>query len=347
MMKRRLLAQIVLFGLLTSGCATNALRVEYAANVGAEGQAAGQAARSFANHTAAAQRLANIDLVVADPACGVLTPRIRTPPNLDPAGPATGWLCLAEGEQAAASTFAVLELDDPRRTLTPLFAAVNSLVAYTDVLAEIAGEGPPDVAGGIADALGTASAFEGAILALLGAPPDKAVVPASDDARVAAVAGFAQMLADLSTEQAQVDALRAVIAKHPEGASALITQLRGRLRLLETSRSANAAIVSALNTAQVQKALRKSPPLSAADRRAALEAFYAREAETDMKSALYPAVLNLVATLEQSDKDFRRVIVKDPDLTEKERRILAEITRKRVVRALQNFTSLINSFRGA
>lgn len=346
-MKNRLLAQTLLLGLLVSGCATNAVRVQYAANVGAEGQAAGEAARSFGNRAAAAQRLANIDLVVADPACGTLAPRIKTPPNLDPAGPAAAWLCLPEGQAATPSEFAELSLDDPRRTLTPLFAAVNALVAYTDILAEIAGEEPADVSTGIANALGTASAFEGAILALLGAPPDKPVVPDSDDDRVKAVAGFAQMLADLSKEQTQVDDLRAVINKHPDGASAFIKQLRDKLRLLETARSANAALTSSVSTALVQKDLRKMPPLSASDRRAALEAYYAREAATDSQSALYPAVVNLLDTLQKSDADFRRVIVKDPTLTEKERRLRAEITRKRVVRALQSFTALINSFRGA
>ena len=346
-MKNRLLAQTLLLGVLVSGCATNALRVQYAGNVGAEGQAAGEAARSFGNRAAAAQRLANIDLVVADPACGTLPPRIKTSPNLDPAGPATAWLCLPEGQTATPEAFAELSLDDPRRTLTPLFAAVNALVAYTDILAEIAGEEPADVSTGIANALGTASAFEGPILALLGAPPGKAVVPDSDDDKVKAVAGFAQMLADLSKEQSQVDALRAVIRERPEGAAALIRQLRGKLRLLETARSANAGLSSTVSTALLQKALRKTPPLSASDRRAALEAYYAREAESDSQGALYPAVINLLDTLEKSDADFRRVIVKDPTLTEKEKRLLAEITRKRVVRALQSFTALVNSFRGA
>lgn len=346
-MKNAFLTPIISLSLLISGCATNALRVEYAANVGAEGKAAGEAARAFGNKAAAAQRIANIELVAADPACGTLTPRIRAKPNLDSKSPSEGWLCLPDGQSASASEFSELTLDDPRRTLTPLFAAVDSLVAYTDILAEIAGEEPPDVAASIADALGTASAFEGAILALLGAPPDRAVVPESDDKRVAAVAGFAQMLADLSKEQSQVDALRNVIKARPEGASALIKELRGKLRFLETGRSGNAAIVSALYAAQVQKVLRTRPPLSASERRSALETYYGREAAYDTESILYPAVVKLINTLDQSDADFRRVIVKDPKLTEKERRLLAEITRKRVVRALQSFTALLNNLRGA
>lgn len=346
-MKHALLMPIISLSLVISGCATNALRVEYAANVGAEGKAAGEAARAFGNKAAAAQRIANIELAVADPACGTLAPRIRKTPNLDPQPPSEGWLCLPEGQNAAASEFSQLALDDPRRTLTPLFAAVTSLVAYTDILAEIAGEESPDVAASIADALGTATAFEGAILGLLGAPPDKAVVPDSDDKRVAAVAGFAQMLVDLSQEQSQIDALRNVIKERPEGATALIKVLRGKLRFLETGRSGNAGIVSALNAAQVQKALRTRPPLSASERRAALENYYGREAAYDSESILYPAVVELIDTLEQSDSDFRRVIVKDPKLTDKERRLLAEITRKRVGRALQSFTALINSLRGA
>jgi hypothetical protein len=127
----------------------------------------------------------------------------------------------------------------------------------------------------------------------------------------------------------------------------MIEQLEDNLRLLETSRVANAGITSTISTAQLQKTLRKVPPVSAADRRAALEAYYTREAQNDARSVLYPAVLNLLETLKQSDEDFRRVIVKDPKLTEKERRLLAEITRKRMVRALQSFTALINSFKGA
>lgn len=346
-MKSVLLKAVMISSLLTSGCATNALRVEYATNVGAEGRAAAEAARAFGNKAATAQRIANIELAVADPACGTLVPRVRTAPNLGPNSPAEGWLCLPEGQNATPTEFSQLALDDPRRTLTPLFAAVDSLVAYTDVLAEIASEEPPDVSASIADALGTASAFEGAILALLGAPPDKAVVPESDDQRVAAVAGFAQMLADLSNEQSQVDALRKVIKDRPEGASALIKSLNGKLRLLETGRSANAAIVSALNAAQVQRVLKARPPFSASERRAALETYYGRQAAYDSESILYPAVVKLIDTLGQSDADFRRVIVKDPTLTDKERRLLAEITRKRVVRALQSFTALLNSLRGA
>jgi hypothetical protein len=346
-MKNAFLMPIISLSLLISGCATNALRVEYAANVGAEGKAAVEAARAFGNKAAAAQRIANIELAVADPACGTLAPRVRAKPNLDPKSSAEGWLCLPEGQNVAAEDFSQFSLDDPRRTLTPLFAAVDSLVAYTDVLAEIASEEPPDVSASIADALGTASAFEGAILALLGAPPDKAVVPESDDKRVAAVAGFAQMLADLSKEQSQVDALRKVINDRPEGASALIKSLRSKLRFLETGRSGNAAIVSALNAAQVQKTLSVRPPLSASDRRAALETYYSRQAAYDSESVIYPAVVKLIDTLGQSDEDLRRVIRKDPKLTDKERRLLAEITRERVVRALQSFTALLNSLSGA
>ena len=71
---------------------------------------------------------------------------------------------------------------------------------------------------------------------------------------------------------------------------------------------------------------------------------YAARAKARADDRLYPAVTQLLSELQNADEDFRRVIVKDPTLTKAERRKLAEITRQRIVSALQTFTALLKAF---
>src|SRR5437764_14855913 len=83
-------------GAVVAGCGINALRTEYAGNVGSEGTAVAAASDQFLQNVQASRRLANIEMVVADPACGSSPEMVRQDIAMNKAG--SGWLCLLPNE---------------------------------------------------------------------------------------------------------------------------------------------------------------------------------------------------------------------------------------------------------
>jgi hypothetical protein len=334
-------APILLLAAL-GGCAINALRVEYAGNVGAAGQAAAEGARGFLSLAEQTRNEANIEIIVADPACGQPGAIFRSDLVIDSATPRTGDFCRKMTPQDNPKLVTRFSSTDPTEELAPALELIDVMIDYTDTLADIAAQEPVDAAQRIDQTLETASALEDAFSALLGR--QSGVTPAPDDARVIAVKGFLQLALALRKEADQVEQLRAVLADNPNGARPMISALRRTLSAWELSRKSDSVIRLGVTKTLAKRVLDAVPPSKPAERRDALRMDYGARAKARTEDRFHPAVVRMLSELEAADADFRRVIVKDPTLTKAERRKLAEITRQRVVAALQTFTALVKAF---
>jgi len=337
-------AVVVVALLSTAGCATNQLRVEYAREVATQGKAAAMASRTFLSRVEAARQDLNIELVSADPACSRSdgTSLVRRAPMLGRGAPARAWLCVPERWLATGISVSRAPIDERfKETL----ALIGTLSAYAGAVGEIADEKAPDPAKAINDALATALAFQGAVVAVAGA--EGGPLPAANDPRVEAVTGLITFLTELQHQANQVRRLRALVAESPGAANPVISALRNEVTRWESSRNRDAAVATVVNQLLLGTLINRPVPLAPEVRRAALRAYYDRVAANQAADLLEPALTNLLNTLEQADRDFRRILVRDPELNERESRRVAELTRQNIVRALERVTALITAFRGA
>ena len=337
---RRVLLLLGLAG--SAGCATNALRVDYARTVGTQGKAAAEASREFLRHVDRTRRGANIELVAADPACHEPRPKVRKKPRVT-AREGRGWLCLPPGWNWDDTDEFSLHPLTPE--LEPTFELIGALASYAEALTEIVDTKPSEPLKPLLDALTTARAAQDLVQTIRNRPGRP--IPAADDARVKAVTDFVGFLVELSDEADKVRRLREVIAKHPEGAGPVIASLRDDLLTWNGSRASDELLRLAVMEAIVDRTVGRRPPASVGERRDAVSSLYALKDAHDASRALYPALRKVLDELETADKDLRRVLVRNPDLTPKERAKIAEINRQRIVRALNSLTALITSFRGA
>jgi hypothetical protein len=325
-----------------SGCAINALRVEYAGNVGAAGQAAADGARTFLALAGQTRDEANIEIIVADPACAQPGAIFRPDLTVVSATPRTGDFCKQITPQDDSNRVTRFSTLDPTEDLASALDLIEVLIGYTDTLADIAAEEPIDATRRIDQTLETASALEDAFNALLSR--QGGVTPAPNDPRVIAVKDFLSLVLALQKEADQVVQLRAVLAKNPNGAKPMIGALKRSLSAWEGSRKNDVLLRSGVTKILTKRVLDAVPPSKPAERREALRTEYSARAKARAEDRFHPSVIRMLSELESADADFRRVIVKDPALTQAERRKLAEITRQRVIAALQTFTALVKAF---
>lgn len=333
-----------LFGalLMTAGCATNALRVEYAQTVVDKGKAATAASRTFIDQVDQSREDLEIELIAADPLCG-RTPGqafVRDRPLSGARAPASGWLC-AWSETYGPFKIALGRVDD---RINRSVALIDAITVYTAALSEVLDEEVPDPAVAFTNALATGLAVQNAITAVTGGD---GVLPAADDSRVVAVRGFISFVGELAEEAHRVRGLRAVVARHPQGAAPLIATLRADLDDWEDRRGTQAGMMQNINDRLVQGLLQRQPPLTVAQRREGLRANYDLAAKNRAGELLYPALTQLLNAFETADSDFRRIIVEDPELNDRENRRIAELNRQRIVEGLERVTALITAFRGA
>ena len=331
---------VLLAGL--SGCAINALRVEYAGNVGAAGTAAAVGLREFLDFAQQTRNEANIEIIVADPACNQPSAIFREPLIISSKTPKVGDFCRQLSKTDDPKKVTRFSTADPAEDLEPAFQLINVLVDYTDTLADIAAEQPVDAARRIDTGLETAQALEDAFNALVGR--QTATIPALDDPRVVAVKGFLDLVLKLKNEADQVAQLRSILADRPMGAKPMIGALKKTMFIWENSRKNDSLLRLGVSKILIKRVLEGTSIAQSNERREALRMDYAARAKARADDRLYPAVTQLLSELQNADEDFRRVIVKDPTLTKAERRKLAEITRQRIVSALQTFTALLKAF---
>lgn len=340
--RQRLLALVVCIAAAT-GCGTNALRVEYAGEVGTKGRAAAAASREYLKQVETARQEANLDLVEADPACGRWRPALRIPPLVGPDRPASGWLCVSAAgapEGAVAITLRPIASE-----LLPTLQLADALTAYADALIEAAQGERVSPAQGFIDALATVRSVQNFVVAATGSEPGP--IPGANDPRIRALTGFVNFLGELAVEAGRVDGLRQIMLRHPDGAQPLIAALREHLDTWELSRKSDRAIENVIETALLSATFAADPPVAGAQRRAALQNYYRREAERLAANQLHPRLDALLLTLKQADEDLRRVLQPDPNLTPAEQARVAELNRKRIVRALDGLTDIITAFRRA
>jgi hypothetical protein len=333
----------VVFGalLMTAGCATNALRVEYGQTVVDKGKAATAASRTFINQVDQGREELEIELIAADPLCG-RTPNqafVRAQPRSGARAPASGWLCAWSATYGPYSIARGRPDDQINRSIE----LIDAITAYTAALSEVLDEEVADPAVAFSNALATGLAVQNAVTAVTGG---EGPLPGANDPRVVAVRGFISFVSDLAEEAHRVRGLRAVVSRHPQGAEPLIESLRGDLEDWEDRRKTQAIMMQEINDRLVAAALRGTP-MTVAQRREVLRANYDRAAKNRAGALLRPALIQLLDAFQKADRDFRRIIVEDPELNDRENRRIAELNRQRIVEGLERVTALITAFRGA
>ena len=336
------LVPVICAGAIVAGCGLNALRTEYAGNVGSEGTAVAAASTQFLRDVEASRRLANIEMIVADPACGSSPAMIRRAIVMNKAGP--GWLCLMPNEPRQYGV-GRLSLAPISSQIQPTILLVSSLSAYTKAVAAAVDSKPSDPMKPLLDALETARSAQGLILSTTGGQGGP--VPPAEDKGIKAIGDFVSFLSQLSNEPDQVRRLRQLIAKNPDGALPLVDALQGHLATWENSRKADDGLRLAVNGAMLRRAIDATPPLPPEERRKALTDFYQIDDAVTATADIYPALSKSLGTLADADNDLRRVLVEHPNLTKAERAKVAELNRWRAINAIDIVTALITSFKGA
>lgn len=339
--KRQARAAVLGSALLFTGCATDQLRLQYAGDVAGRAKATTAAADLYLQEVDAARIEANIDLIAADPACGRQRPVLRAVPT-PPTG-AAGTLCVP-ASQTPGLQDAEISLAPIGEELKPTLALISSLALYGEGLAEVLDGPGADPANTLADAVETARSAQGLLLAL-GAKAGRPL--AADDARVSATTNLIRFVGTLAAEQRKVGGLRGYLALHGAETSQAILLLRRHLLTWENARKADQALRSGIVAVTAQAVLARTPPASPGDRRAALRNFYSRQRDAAAEATLYLALDNALQTLSSADGDLRRVIVEQPKLNAEERALVAEATRKRVIRAMDGIAAMITAFPGA
>jgi hypothetical protein len=316
--------------------------VEYAGNVAAAGDAAVASAKSYVGRIGAARRETRIELVVADPACGVQRPVIRLDPVVGPGASEVGALCMVAPKSADLARALDFGAIDP--AVVPVLDMVGAIATYSDALAEIVGDAPVNPGSSIVEAHETAVAAQDALVAVLGLGAGP--VPGADDPRVKAVAGFIDFLGQLQLEAEKVDRLKVEVTNGPAIAP-LVQTLREHVAALENRRKAQRNLTQVVSSTMLKRVIEQHDPLAKPeDRRAALVAYYDREDAEAAHGRLYPALDQLLVALDKTDADFRRLLRPDPQMTVAEKARVREIARQRVVKALNLITQMAMSFRG-
>jgi hypothetical protein len=328
------------------GCATNALRLEYAGDVAAQGQIAAAASREFLVKVDAARVTANLDLIALDADCRPKNAFLRRAPLLtaikDPKAPPRGWLCTrahVEGQTHETP----ISLAPMTNDLEPTFVLIASLASYSNAISAILEQETIDPGAEFLETVALAQSAGNLIKAISGSGP---TVPGTDDPRVSAIAEFVTFLGELAEEADQVKQLREFAASD-KGNGAVIMQLRDHLANWELGRKGDENLRYLQTQIMLEANLQIDPPLPPAQRRELAKGLYDRAAALNSSARLFSALDATLQELADADADLRRVLKKNPNLTAAERQKVGRLNRQRVTRALQALTSIVTSFSGA
>lgn len=333
---------LAISGLSLAGCATNALRLDYATDLAAEGHATALASSAFLDRVEDARIAANIELATSDPNCLPLTAHLRERPDLSRMGamgePLRGWLC-AQGPEPGTVALSMAPLSDE---LLPTIELIRALGEYSDSIADILAQDGSQDAADFADTLALLGAAADTATAL-GMVPEGSGFPGAADPRLPAIADFVAIVTELSAEQRKVDQLR-LLATSTTGSAELISTLEDHLMLWDLSRRADISVHSTLASEMMGQAFRAEPPAIAATRRELVTAYYMRERGAREELRAYRVIGGMLASLAAADNDLRRVLRENPDLTAEERAERARELRARVTRAFETATALLTAF---
>lgn len=356
MLARSLVAKstLPLLAFALSGCALNALRVEYAGDVSAKGKAAMTLARDYLGTAAKTRRAANLEIIGLDPNCYPDIAYLRDPPRLDPArnftDQAAGWLCLSAEEAAALDADrrdrAILSLAPAEREIQPTLRLIEGLSAYFGAIDRILADDGDDFSKDFTDSIGLLRSGE-KMLAALGVGKAAKLVPDEKDARLAAVGELAKFLETLAREKHKVEELRKLVAKDPHRKK-LVEDLITHLRAWEWARDADQDHrTTSAYMAMITIKGKDNAPVSGEVRRKLAEIYYDRAAEQIESGKLFPALDTALTALAEADAELRDTLGEHPNLDAKERAKLARILRDRLTKAFDIVAALILSFKGA
>lgn len=323
-MDRRLLCIAPLI-LLSTGCATNVIRLERASAMGDAGRAAAAGTRALLQEVGAANREKLIAVAALDPVCRLPTPTLAAASRTDVR------VCVPPGAAVRRGDLVMRRFD--ARAFGPSIAVVEALAAYLGAADAIVTAKPIDVG----------AELDGALAKLRGAVGDVATITGAESPPLlkteqqAALVGAVAFVSAIAAEADRVETLRLLetpardeqfrriadgLRRVNDGlADVLGQELEQQLKVLELTRSSTAA--------------------PRADRR---EEMALIERAEDV-SALRPALSKALDALELSRADYV-ALLRDAGapLTAEERATRARIAQDRVLSALGVLATLVRAF---
>lgn len=328
--------------LLLSGCATNALRVEYAANVAEKAKSSVASYQAYLVGVETRRVAFNIDVIGYDPDCVPNVFHMRKKANLKlfaekyAKNEHRGWLC---GKQAG-SEFVDLAAHPFVTELQSTLRLLEALGVYANGVAKIVkgdGESPlKDFENAHALAVSAGNLLD-TLIGLGGAPIDK------DDPRVEAIKGFAGFLLELKQEQDQVKQLRKYLDMNASTVT-LVSTLKNHLAVAGLADEARSTLRLALASDVLGALQASTETVKEERRREAAILYYKLAADTAAISAMISGVQTVLDDLQAADDDLRRIIKENPQLTLEERRKRAEIFMRRVTAGFDHLTGIVSSF---
>lgn len=317
------------------GCGANAVRVESARAVHAQGSAAVAASTAYFDSVEQRRRDAAAALVASDPSCLPVTPlQIQVPSaaGADAGAP----LCPAEGRTAPGHRVFAIDIGtSPRTVLAPRVAVLAAVADYVDALALILDQPGSDVSAELARFAEQAERVRRFAGFVTGDDlPDVAAAAASEQGQaLVALIAFAE---ELAREAKQVTAVRRLVAERGATVDRALAVLRDQVATWGEGAARNADDL--YGNALMRSYMRQRRSLTAEQReQLAGRIFAAREsaAHAPERAAKVVEAIDLAAA---AQRGLREALA--GRLTAEQRRAAARLNLDRVTRALGLVASL-------
>lgn len=315
--------------LLLQACATNAIRLDRATTLGDAGAAATDQTRTLMTQVRATNREVIIDLVTADPRCGLPTPLIATGAAADGSE-----LCRRSARQP--NDFEIKRWTE--REFKPSLAVIEGISTYLGAVDAVVTRKPVDLAAQAADAEAKLRGISNVLTGAAGLP----AAPTLTADQLTAIKGTLGLLSEIIDESKRVEDLRKIELKlDPARFSenldalekvneALIGALDGQIMHQRT--------LTALQLARLRDAKAEARrPLVARQ----LDLIDLQDALPELRQALSLSV----TTFREAHAAYRQLLFdRNAPLSEAEKRKLAQVTQARIVAALRNLAAVAKAF---
>jgi hypothetical protein len=311
--------------LLSTGCATNVIRLERASALGEAGEAAATSTRALLREVGAANREKLIAVATLDPACRLPTPTLASAVRTD------ARICVPSGSAPRRGDLVLRRFD--ARAFAPSVTIVEALAAYLGAVDAILTEKRVDAGAELDEVLTKLQGAAGDMAAIAGAD----LPPALTGSQQAALTGALSLVSELANEARTVDELRRL--ETPAQDERFARTVAGLRRVND-----GLTVVLREELEQQRKVLeltRATTPTPRADR---VKEMALIERSEDI-AGLGPALTRTLNALERSRTDYLALLRdRNAKLTDEERERRARVAQDRVLAALGSLAKLARAF---
>lgn len=319
----------VFLALLASGCATNTIRLDRAETMTAAGRDAAAATQDLMKQVRRENRSALVDIAATDANCMLPSPVIMQ-------GPAEEGTSLCRKGEQQQGDFALTRFTS--RDFQTSLAVIGGLTAYLDAVDAILSRKPIDLGTTVIEAHEELVGISADIATITGSTRPAGL---TDDQK-AAVGGTLALLGEIIDEAERVDDLRKL-------------EIKSDPKTFDTSLDAlSAANKKWLTALDVQidnrrtladRQLRRMASSPVDQRRKTADELMTLIERQESLPQFAGALEETVGALRDANKDYRALLFGNSrQLTQKERRKAAAITRARLRAALKNLAAIVRAF---